>query len=177
MSNPVISRSRNRKKCPGAGCWGVVMGVLLTLAACPPPALAADERAPSTFSTMVGPALLCMDHVDPFYFWSYLNRFFGPPYKNEGGAYWFKVKAQLWGVPVSDVLVSDGTDPLVFLAAAMEAKPDALSAAIMGDAGIAYTNEGIAQYSPKSSGKGGKIIYFGQNSKIYCANYNLDYGR
>jgi hypothetical protein len=177
MNNPVVCRSRNRKRWAGAGFGCIVTSILLATAACPPPALAADGGVPSTFSTTVGSALLCMDHVDPFYFWSYLNKFFGPPYKNEGGAYWFKVKASLWGVPVSDVLVSDGKDQLVFLAAAMEAKPDALSEAILGNAGVAYSNERIAQYSPKSSGKGGKIIYFGQNSKIYCANYNLDYNR
>jgi hypothetical protein len=33
------------------------------------------------------------------------------------------------------------------------------------------------QYAPLISGMGSKIVYFGQNSKIYCAKYNLDYSR
>ena len=157
--------------------WGAVMGVLLVLAPCPSPAFAASGSAPSTFGTTIGPALLCLDHIDPSFFWSYLNEYFGPPYKNEGGAYWFKVQATLWGAQISDVLVSDGSGPLIFLAAAATPKPDDLSEAIAGRTGISYTKEEQTRYSPMLSGVGSKIVYFGKNSKIYCAKYNLDSGR
>jgi len=148
---------------------GLALGALLLGAHCPQGALA----APSTFSTTIGTALLCLDQIDPLYFWSYLNRFFGPPYKKEGGAYWFKTPTTLWGAPVSDVLVSDGTGRVIFLAAAFtNTKPDALSSAILGTTGIGHTKSEPAQYSPLTSGVGSNIIYFGQNSKIYCAKYN-----
>lgn len=148
---------------------GLALGFLLMAAPSQQGALA----APSTFSTTIGSALLCLDQIDPLYFWSYLNRFFGPPYKKEGGAYWFKTPTTLWGAPVSDVLVSDGSDRVIFLAAAFtNTKPDALSSAIFGTTGIGYTKSEPTQYSPLASNSGSNIIYFGQNSKIYCAKYN-----
>jgi len=151
---------------------GAIMGVLLMMAPYPGAALA----APSTFSTTIGPALLCLDQIDPFYFWSYLNQFFGPPYKNEGGAYWFKVQTTLWGAPISDVLVSDGSGQVIFLAAAFtNTKPVALSNAISGNTGIGYTNSEPIQYSPMMSNLGSKIIYFKQDSKIFCSKHNPAY--
>ena len=151
---------------------GAVMGALLMITAYPGSALA----VPSTFGTTIGSALLCLDQIDPFYFWSYLNQFFGPPYKQEGGAYWFKVQTSLWGAPISDVLVSDGSGQVIFLAAAFtNTKPDALSGAISGSTGIGYTVSEPIQYSPLMSNLGSKIIYFGQDSKIFCSKYNPAY--
>jgi len=148
---------------------GAIMATLLTIA----PYSGSAHAAPSTFGTTIGPALLCLDQIDPFYFWSYLNKFFGPPYKQEGGAYWFKVRESLWGAPISDVMVSDGSDRVIFLAAAFtNTKPAALSSAISRSTGIGYTNSEPTQYSPMISNLGSKIIYFEQNSKIFCAKYN-----
>lgn len=155
------------KQLKKASC--VVAGTLLAIAPCSRSVFA----APSTFSTTIGPALLCLDQIDPLYFWSYLNRYFGPPYKKEGGAYWFKTPTTLWGAPVSDVLVSDGSGRVLFLAAAFSnTKPDALSSAIYGMTGIGYTKSVPARYSPLSSSMGSNIVYFGQTSKVYCAKYN-----
>lgn len=153
------------------------IGVLIITAPCSEAAMAAGGGVPSTFGATIGPALLCLDHLDPFFFWSYLNEFSGPPYKREGGAYWFKIQATLWGAPVSEVLVSDGSSSVVFLAAAVTAKPDTLSGAIRDKAGINHVKEAQVPYSPLSSGLGSKIVYSGENSKIYCAKYNLDRGR
>ncbi len=151
---------------------GAIMGALLMIAPYPEAAFA----APSTFGTTIGSALLCLDQIDPYYFWFYLNEFFGPPYKNEGGAYWFKVQTTLWGAPISDVMVSDGSGRVIFLAAAFtNTKPDALSSAISGSTGIGYTNSEPIQYSPMMSSFGSKIIYFGQNAKIFCAKHNSSY--
>lgn len=148
---------------------GLALGFLLLATPCQQGTLA----APSTFSTTIGPALLCLDQIDPLYFWSYLNRYFGPPYKKEGGAYWFKTPTTLWGAPVSDVLVSDGSGRVLFLAAAFSnTKPDALSSAIYGMTGIGYRKSEPVQYSPLSSSMGSNIVYFGQTSKVYCAKYN-----
>lgn len=137
----------------------------------------AAAAPPSTFGSTIGPALLCIDQIDPFYFWSYLNQFFGPPYKREGGAYWFKVEATLWGAAITEVMVSDGANAQVFLAAGFKDSPDKLAAAISEATGIRHLSEVPFQYSPLISGLGSKIVYFGQNSKIYCAKYNLDYSR
>ena len=148
------------------------MSVLLIIASYSGPALA----VPSTFSTTIGTALLCLAQIDPFYFWSYLNEFFGPPYKNEGGAFWFKVQTTLWGAPISDVMVSDGSGRVIFLAAAFtNTKPEALSSAIFGDTGIGYTNSEPIQYSPMMSNLGSKIIYFKQDAKIFCSKHNPAY--
>jgi len=132
---------------------------------------------PSTFGSTLGPALLCIDQIDPFYFWSYMNQFFGPPYKREGGAYWFKVEGTLWGAAITEVMVSDGANDQVFVAASFKDDPAKLAAAIADATGIRHSSEVPFQYSPLISGLGSKIVYFGQNSKIYCAKYNLDYSR
>lgn len=132
----------------------------------------ARAEVPSTFSTTIGSALLCLDYIDPFYFWSYLNSFSGPPYKKEGGAYWFKVQASLWGAPISDVMVSDGSGNLMFLAAVATTKPEKLSESITASAGFGYTKDNLSAYSPLMSNMGSKIVFFGQNSKVYCAKYN-----
>jgi homoserine acetyltransferase len=137
----------------------------------------AAGEPPSTFGNTIGPGLLCIDQIDPFYFWSYMNQFFGPPYKREGGAYWFKVQGTLWGANITEVLVSDGANDQVFLAANFKEDPAKLSAAIAESAGVRHINESAFQYSPLVSGTGSKIVYSGQGSRIYCAKYNLDYMR
>ena len=148
---------------------GNITGALFLIASFPGSALA---EVPSTFGTKIGSALLCLDQIDPFYFWSYLNNSFGPPYKKEGGAYWFKVDASLWGTAITDVMVSDGSDRLMFLAAAAKEKPDKLSEAISSSTGIGYKKDDPSMYSPMGSSLGSKIVFFGRNSKIYCAKYN-----
>lgn len=132
---------------------------------------------PSTFGTTIGSGLLCVDQIDPFYYWSYMNQFFGPPYKREGGAYWFKVTATLWGATITDVLVSDGDNQQVFLAASFKDSPAKLADAISASTGIRHVNEESFKFSPLRSSVGSKIIYFDKNSKIYCAKYNPDYMR
>ena len=52
--------------------------------------------APSTFGPVIGSALLCRSQLDNAYFHAYLTEVFGPAYKREGGAYWFRTEASLW---------------------------------------------------------------------------------
>ena len=139
--------------------------------------VARAAEPPTSFGSTIGPALLCIDQIDPFYFWSYLNQFFGPPYKREGGAYWFKVQGTLWGAAINEVMVSDGANEQVFLAASFKEAPAKLADAISEVTGIRHINEVPFKYTPLISSLGSKIIYAGQNSKIYCAKYNLDYMR
>lgn len=141
------------------------------------PAQAAGGPLPSTFGSTVGSALLCKDHIDPYYFWNYLNQFAGPPYKTEGGAYWFKVQGSLWGGEITDVLVSDGKGEQIFLAAHFKGTPAKLADAIAATAGIRYVQEGATPDAPLISSLGGKIVFAGSNANIYCKQYNLDYSR
>ncbi|HUX91854.1 MAG TPA: hypothetical protein VMV48_14305 [Gallionellaceae bacterium] len=156
---------------------GALLGAALLLPAQAAAAPAAAPAVPSTFGVTIGPALLCVDHIDPFYFWSYMNQFFGPPYKREGGAYWFKVQATLWGATLTDVMVSDGENQQVFVAASFKASPAKLSIAIQNSTGFSHKAEMPFLYSPLVSAMGSKIVYFDQSSKIYCSKYNLDYNR
>ena len=53
----------------------------------------AAQAVPSTFGPVIGSALLCRSHLDNRTSTSYLTSAFGPSYKHEGGAFWFKAEA------------------------------------------------------------------------------------
>lgn len=142
---------------------------LAALAACLLPALA--QAAPSTFSPVIGSALLCRSHLDNAYFHAYLTSAFGPAYKHEGGAYWFKATGTLWGTAVSDILVSDDTSELVFVGAVAETTPDKLEQAIRGASGVRHAPADSSAFPVRQSRPGSKIVYFNDKSKIYCAKY------
>lgn len=126
---------------------------------------------PSTFEPTVGGALLCRSQLDNAYFHAYLSTAFGLPYKHEGGAYWFKLDATLWGKPVKEVMVSDDTSELVFVAAVADSKPDELAEAIRSSAGIRHRAVDASPYSLRVSNPGSVIAYQNNKSKIYCARY------
>jgi hypothetical protein len=152
-----------------AGC-----ALALALAAPGPCAAqaAGDGKQPSTFGPVIGTALLCRDHLDNTYFYSWLKAAFGPPYKHEGGAWWFRTgEATLWGAPVTEVMVSDDTSELVFLAAVAEVPPDQLEQAIRGAAGVRHVAAGASAYPLRISAPGSTIAYYNAKSKIYCAKF------
>jgi hypothetical protein len=127
--------------------------------------------APSTFGPVIGNALLCLSHLDNAYFYSYLSSAFGPSYKHEGGAWWFKADATLWGVQVSDVIVSDDTSELVFIGAVALVAPDKLEAAIGAAVGLHHRVLDGSAFPVRESNPGSQIVYFKKNSKIFCAKY------
>jgi hypothetical protein len=132
----------------------------------------ASGKPPSTFGPVIGAALLCHDQIDNAYFYRYLQTAFGPPYKHTGGAYWFRTDdAQLWGAPVSEVMVSDDTSELVFLAAVAEVPPDELEQAIRKSAGLAHPAHDATAYPLRISAPGSTIAYYNAKSKIYCARF------
>ena len=133
--------------------------------------LAPASAAPSTFGPVIGNALLCRSHLDNAYFYSYLLAAFGPSYKHEGGAYWFKADATLWGAAVTDVLVSDDTSELVFIGAVTESAPDKLDTAIREAVGARHYALDSSAFPVRVSGPGSKIVYFNTKSKIFCAKY------
>ena len=127
--------------------------------------------APSTFGTIVGSAVLCLDEVDNAYFYDYLSTSFGPAYKREGGAYWFKADARLWDNDITDVIVSDDSSELVFVAAVFDATPDKLGEAIAATAGVRHVQADQSAFPVRQARLGSKIVYFNTKSKIYCARY------
>ncbi len=159
---------RKRPRCAGArlqaGVGALLCGVALGVAG---PALA----APSTFGPIIGSAILCRSHLDNAYFYNYLSQAFGPAYKHEGGAFWFKADGTLWGAPVTDIMVSDDTSALVFVGAVTETAPDKLEEAIRGAVGVRHEVRDASTFPVRESNPGSKIVYFNAKSKIYCAKY------
>ncbi len=129
------------------------------------------RAAPSTFGPVIGSAILCRSHLDNAYFHSYLSAAFGPSYKHEGGAYWFKADGSLWGAPVTDIMISDDSSEVVFVGAVAELTPDKLEQAIRASAGIGHKSTDQSSFPVRQSGPGSKIVYFNTKSKIYCAKY------
>ena len=134
--------------------------------------LAAPASAmPSTFGTVIGNALLCRSHLENRYFHDYLTASFGPAYKREGGAYWFKTEATLWGAEVKEVMVSDDTSELVFIAAITESTPQELESAIRAAAGTSFRAVDATPFPLRVSNPGSTIAYMNDKSKIYCAKF------
>lgn len=144
------------------------MGAILTASLAAP---AAAQAMPSTFSQVVGNALLCRSHLDNRYFYDYLGSAFGPAYKREGGAWWFRVEATLWGAEVKEVMVSDDSSDLVFIAAVLDSTPEELEGAIRAGTGIAYRPLDASPYPLRVSKPGGTIAYMNDKSKIYCKKF------
>jgi hypothetical protein len=131
-----------------------------------------QDKQPSTFGPVIGSALLCRDQIDNKYFYSWLTAHFGAPYKHEGGAWWFRTgEATLWGVPVTEVMVSDDSSELVFLAAVAEVPPDQLEQSVRGASGLRYPAADPSSAPLRISAPGGTIAYYNSKSKIYCAKF------
>ena len=136
------------------------------------PASGQNDKPPSTFGPVIGEGLLCRDQTDNAYFYNYLIKAFGRPYKHDGGAYWFRTDdATLWGKPVSEVLVSDDTSELVFLAAVADVPPDELEQAIRSASGVRHVARDASRYPLRMAAPGSTIAYYNDKSKIYCARF------
>lgn len=148
------------------------LAVILGAIGAAPAHAQAQDKPPSTFGDVVGNALLCRDHVENAYLYSWMTRFFGPAYKHDGGAFWFRTNdASLWGVPVSEVMVSDDTSELVFVAAVAEVPPDELEQAVRKGVGIRHLAADASPYPLRIANGGSKIAYYNTKSKIYCAKF------
>ncbi len=134
-------------------------------------ASAMAAAAPSTFGPVIGSAILCRSHLDNAYFHAYLTSAFGPSYKREGGAYWFKADGTLWGAPVTDILLSDDSSDWVFVGAVTDSTPAALGASIRAAVGVQYDAFDKSPSPVLQSKPGSKIVNFKAKSKIFCAKY------
>jgi len=133
--------------------------------------VAQKKAPPSAFGQVVGNAVLCVDHLDNKAFYAYLLTAFGPAYKHEGGAHWFRTDATLWGAPVTDVIVSDDTSPLVFMGVVVDSTPEKLEPAIRAASGMAFRKSDNSAFPVRTSVPGSKIVYFARKAKVYCARY------
>ena len=127
--------------------------------------------APTTFDPLIGSALLCLDHVENRYFQSWLTSAFGPAYKREGGALWFKAEGNLWGANVTDIVISDDTSDVVFVGALLDSTPEELEEAVRKTAGIAHAVTDRSRFPVRQSRPGSRIVFNRDKSKIYCARY------
>jgi len=132
----------------------------------------AHAAPPSHFGVVMGNGLLCRDQTSNRYFFDYLSQHFGPPYKREGGAYWFRTdEAMLWGVPVLEVIVSDESFPYRFVGAVTDTTPEELETAIRRQDGLAYAKIDSSRFPVREAKPGSRIVYFNTRSKIYCAKF------
>ena len=159
MIRPVVACRTNKLLLP------LLVGLVLACAAM------GAGAAPSTFGPVIGSALLCRSQLDNAYFHAYLTESFGPAYKREGGAYWFRTEASLWGSKVEQVMVSDDTSAVVFVAAILEAKPDELEKSVRAAAGTPFRAADDSRYPLRKSIPGSTIAYANDKSKIYCAKF------
>ncbi|KAF1042538.1 MAG: hypothetical protein GAK35_02652 [Herbaspirillum frisingense] len=131
---------------------------------------AAHAAPQPTFGIEVGNALLCLNQLNSKYFFDYLYAAFGPPYKTEGGAYWFKAtNVNLWGVQATDFLVNDSSSQADFIGAFFNGTPVKLTESISSALGIRFTPEDDSAYPVRQSQAGSKIVYNNSNAKMYCA--------
>ena len=141
--------------------WSAVMGL----------AIASGVGAQdSTFSTTFGTAILCLDDLAPGHFYNTL-RLRQPPYKIEDGAYWFKSTEQLFGAPLTDVFISDGSSRYDFVGAVSSLSPVELAAvvSVAAPAGGSFKRlNRTERYSIFVSRTGSEIAYHGKKGKIYC---------
>ena len=145
---------------------------LLALAlACAATVTPAAHAAPQpSFGIEVGNALLCLNQLNSKYFFDYLVAAFGPPYKTEGGAYWFKAtNVSLWGMQATDFLVNDSSSQADFIGAYFNTTPVKLTDAIKAALGIRFTPDDDTAYPVRQSQAGSKIVYNDTNAKMYCA--------
>lgn len=155
------------------GQWRAALPALLVAVLTAPAALLAlpAAAAPTTFGTIIGNGLQCRDEINNQYYYDYLLGAFGPAYKREGGAYWFKTDATLWGVQISEVMVSDDSSALVFVGAVAEATPEKLEQAIAEQLGVHYIKIDSSAFPVREASPAARIVYFDTKSKIYCAKF------
>ncbi len=148
----------------------IIAAALLAGRTAPAQAAGSGPTLPSTFNSTIGNALLCLDAIDPAFFYDYMLRNFGPPYQHQGSAWWFRTpKAKLWNVPVTAIMVSDNNASLFFIAAQTGVSTVQLAQAIRNSAGPVFQPGGGGP-TPLLVSPAGSIIAWQQDqSKIYCA--------
>ena len=124
----------------------------------------------STFSMTVGMAVLCIDDVEPGFLYNYMSKI-NRLTSHEHGAYWFKTSEQFFGVPVTEVFVSDGSSRYSFVGIVSSLPPDQLAGAVAAaaPAGGGFKKLNPAdKYSTFISAAGSEIVFQGKSAKMFC---------
>lgn len=149
---------------PRRASAALVLGLACWLGAAPACAQGAN------FSTRVGLAVLCVDDVEPGFLYNALRKTKAPS-RREQGAYWFAIAEPLFGVPVTEVFVSDGSSRHNFVGVVSSLAPEQLAEAIASGAPAAGTFKRVNpadKFSPYRSAAGAQIVFHGKKSKLFC---------
>lgn len=121
--------------------------------------------APSSFSIVIGSALVCRDQVSSDYFNDYMSTYFGKPEFNAGGANWWKVNETIFNSPVEYIFVGFGQD---FIGATFKDSPGKLIVNVRESMGIDYKQVDMEKWVAPTAGV--LIKYHDKNasSKMYC---------
>lgn len=132
---------------------------------------AGSNAAPSTFEPVIGGGLQCLDQIEPSFFQSYLSTYFKEPYKNEGGALWYKMEGvQLFGLEVEEAFVSYKTEHTDFIGVIFNAKLEDARKSIQQTRGIRFVPE--ASPTVLRSAAGSYLIEYDRTkSKMFCVKY------
>ncbi len=136
------------------------------------PLVAAVAATPSTFETVVGHALLCLDRINPPYFKVYLTTYFKPPVRTGGDAFWFRPEGvMLYGMQVNELFVSTKSSPIDFLGAILNEKLAQARQKILAATGVQFLsgkNPAVLR-SPTGSFL---ISYATLKTKLVCVVYH-----
>jgi hypothetical protein len=124
----------------------------------------------SPLPTTFGTAILCLDDLAPGYFYNTMRQY-QRPYKIENGAYWFKSSGELFGAPLTEVFISDGSSRYDFVGAVSSLSPVELAEVVSANApvGGGFTRlSRTERYSIFVSRIGSEIAYQGKKGKIFC---------
>ncbi|HCA26384.1 MAG TPA: hypothetical protein DEP05_01835 [Betaproteobacteria bacterium] len=131
----------------------------------------APAATPTTFETVVGNALLCLDRIDPAYFKTYLTTYFKPPVRTEGDAYWFRPESiGLYGMEVNEIFVSTESSPIDFLGVILNEKLAQARQKIFAATGIRYL-PGKNPAVLRSPAGGFLMQYATLKTKLVCVIY------
>lgn len=130
----------------------------------------AQAAVPTHFETVFGSALLCRDQVDPIYFAAYLKQYFGPSVRTEGQAYWYKIDAGLFDVPVKEAFVSIPGARFDFIGIVIDTEIEDARTRVQKYTGETYYPDPFQKTSRTPAGSI-LINYGAKQSKIYCVKY------
>lgn len=131
---------------------------------------AESAQAQSTFEMTMAPTITCMSLMNIDYLRGWLRQSLNAPYKNEGGADWFNASNKtLFGIPLQDIFISDGSSQYMFIGALFKAPVTKLMAAVdAAGSGNFIAGSEAGQFV---SASGAIAMNYGQGtmSKLYCA--------
>lgn len=149
--------------------YGGMRRLLISIASVLVLTTSSTQAAINDFGITIGFGLLCNDVLDRGFYYNYLRKHFGEPVRQEQGAFWFSVKATLFGQQVREVFVSDASSGWTFLGAVFESDPATLAEAARKIHGSIFTKESTHPHAAWRSPSGSFIVWQGASAKMVCA--------